>query len=70
MSGRGDHNKNGTSGRGAGNQSNQPFAAKGVDRGKSYHGEQTGGKASQPKTRTRSQSANRNSSLDGRKTNR
>jgi hypothetical protein len=70
MSGRGDNNKHGTSGRGAGNQSNQPFAAKGVDRGKSYHGEETGGRPSVPQKKTRSQASNRNTSLDGRKNNR
>lgn len=43
MSGRGDNNKAGSAGRGASNQSNQGFGQS-ADRGKSYHGEQTGGK--------------------------
>lgn len=63
MSGRGDNNKHGTSGRGAGNQSNQPFIEKDKER-KSYHGQQTGGQPSQPQEKTHAQSANRNRSLD------
>lgn len=37
MSGRGDNNKNGTSGQGAGNQSNQRFAGKGENKHASNH---------------------------------
>lgn len=66
MPGRSDDNKNGTSGRGASNQSNQPIG-QAADRGKSSHGEQTGGKRSIPEKKTRSQSANRNSSTEGRR---
>ena len=63
MSGRGDNNKSGSSGRGAGNQSNQGFG-QAADRGKSYHGKQTGGKPSVPEKKTNDQSSNRNISLD------
>lgn len=66
MSGRGDNNKKGSSGRGASNQSSQAFG-QAADRGKSNHGVQTGGKRSIPEQRTRSQSANRNRSLEGYK---
>jgi hypothetical protein len=61
MSGRGDNNKKGSSGRGASNQSNQAFGSS--DRkGKSYHGEQTGGRASERQPKKADQSANRNRS--------
>jgi hypothetical protein len=63
MSGRGDNNKAGSSGRGAGNQSNQGFGQS-ADRGKSYHGNQTGGKPSVPQKKTSDQSSDRNTSLD------
>jgi hypothetical protein len=63
MSGRGDNNKAGSSGRGAGNQSNQDFGQS-ADRGKSYHGQQTGGKPSVPEKKTNDQSSHRNKSLD------
>ena len=63
MSGRGDNNKKGSSGRGAGNQSNQGFG-QAANRGKSYHGEQTGGKPSMPQKKTNDQSSNRNRSLN------
>lgn len=64
MSGRGDNNKHGTSGRGSSNQSNQPFVADGENQPKSNHGKQTGGKPSEPQEKTQAQSANRNRSLD------
>lgn len=63
MSGRGDNNKAGSAGRGASNQSNQGFG-QASDQGKSYHGEQTGGKPSVPQKKTRDQASNRNTSLD------
>lgn len=63
MSGRGDNNKAGSSGRGASNQSNQGFG-QAADRGKSYHGEKTGGKPSVPQKKTQDSSSNRNTSLD------
>jgi hypothetical protein len=62
MSGRGDNNKSGSSGRGASNQSNQPFGQS-VDRGKSSSGKLTGGKPSQPEKKTADQSSNRNTSI-------
>lgn len=61
MSGRGDNNKSGSSGRGASNQSSQGFG-QAADRGKSNHGEQTGGKASVPEKKTQDQGSNRNRS--------
>ena len=63
MSGRGDNNKSGSAGRGASNQSNQPFSDA-SERGKSYHGEKTGGKRSEPEHKDRSQSGNRNRAID------
>lgn len=65
MAGRGDNNKNGTSGRGAGNQSMQGM--KGGSHEKAYHGKQTGGERSEEQDKTRNQSSHRNSSLDGEK---
>lgn len=64
MSGRGDKNKRGSSGRGASNQSNQPFIADGENQQKSNHNKQvTGGAASEPQEKTKDQSANRNQSV-------
>jgi hypothetical protein len=63
MSGRGDNNKKGSSGRGAGNQSSQAFG-QAADRGKSSHGDQTGGRPSVPQKKTNDPSPNRNRSLD------
>lgn len=60
---RGSHNKKGSSGRGASNQSSQGFG-QAADRGKSSHGDRTGGKPSVPQKKTGSQSSNRNTSLD------
>ncbi|HVG16995.1 MAG TPA: hypothetical protein VM935_18630 [Chitinophagaceae bacterium] len=61
MSGRGDNNKSGSSGRGSSNQSNQPFTDA-DEQGKSNHGEKTGGKKSEPQPKKADQSANRNKS--------
>jgi len=58
MSGRGDKNKLGTSGQGAGNQSGQGFTQT-PDRQKSNHGEQTGGKPSKPQPKTKDDSGDR-----------
>ncbi len=64
MSGRGDNNKNGTSGQGASNQSNQAFVADGEKEPKSNHNKnQTGGEPSIPQAKTVAQSANRNTAL-------
>lgn len=64
MSGRGDNNKRGSSGRGASNQSNQPFGSS-DQKGKSNHSrQQSGGKPSQPQQKERDQSANRDHSTD------
>ena len=59
MSGRGDNNKKGSAGRGSSNQSNQAFGSS-DQRGKSDHGDKTGGKTSQPQPKKQDQSANRN----------
>jgi hypothetical protein len=59
MSGRGDNNKKGSSGRGSSNQSNQAFGSS-DQKGKSNHGEQTGGRASEKQPKKQDQSANRN----------
>ena len=61
MSGRGDNNKKGSAGRGSSNQSNQAFGSS-DQRGKSNHGEKTGGKPSEPQPKKQDQSANRNRS--------
>ena len=61
MSGRGDNNKHGNSGQGASNQSNQAFGSS-DQKGKSTHGEQTGGQRSEPQPKKKDQSADRNSS--------
>lgn len=61
MSGRGDNNKHGSSGRGASNQSNQPFGSS-DQKGKSNHGQQTGASPSEPQPKKADQSANRNTS--------
>jgi hypothetical protein len=67
MSGRGDNNKKGTSGRGAGNQSNQPFIADGQDQPASSHRKKpTGGKASVNQDKTVDPDADRNQSHDDR----
>lgn len=61
MSGRGDNNKSGSSGRGASNQSNQGMEHA-ADRGKSNHGDQSGGKPSVPEKKTQDPSSGRNTS--------
>lgn len=63
MAGRGDNNKAGSAGRGASNQSNQPFG-EAAQRGKSNHGKKTGGQPSQPQPKKEAQSANRDHSTD------
>jgi hypothetical protein len=64
MSGRGDNNKKGSSGRGANNQSNQAFVPDGEKEPKSDHGKQTGGTPSKKQEATQSQDANRDTSTD------
>ncbi len=63
MSGRGDNNKKGSSGRGASNQSNQAFGSS-DQKGKSNHGQQTGGQRSTAQPKKADQSSNRNTSTD------
>lgn len=64
MSGRGDNNQHGSAGRGASNQSNQPFGSS-DQKGKSNHSkEQTGGKPSKTQSKKQDQSANRNTSTE------
>ncbi len=64
MSGRGDNNKKGTSGQGAGNQSNEGFIADDQHQPKSNHSKKpTGGKPSVPQEKTADQDANRNDAL-------
>jgi hypothetical protein len=60
MSGRGDNNKHGTSGRGAGNQSNQPFTGKEKKEKSNHNRHQTGGERSAQQVKTQDQDANRN----------
>lgn len=63
MPGRGDNNKSGSAGRGASNQSNQPFIADGEGQQKSNHNRrQTGGSRSQPDSSKMDQTSNRNRS--------
>ncbi|MBB1284742.1 hypothetical protein HRH25_10205 [Flavisolibacter sp. BT320] len=62
MAGRGDNNKNGSSGRGASNQSMQGM--KSGTREKAAHGKQTGGQRSTPQKESRDQDSNRNTSTD------
>ncbi|GAA4329768.1 hypothetical protein [Flaviaesturariibacter amylovorans] len=59
MSGRGDNNKNGSSGAGASNQSGQAIPK---EQGKMNHGKQTGGQPSEPMRQERDQDSNRNTS--------
>ena len=61
MSGRGDNNKKGSSGSGSSNQSNQAFGSS-AQKGKSNHGDQTGGRASERQPKKTDQSFNRNQS--------
>lgn len=62
MSGRGDNNKKGSSGRGASNQSMQGM--KGGSHEKAAHGRQTGGQPSQQQKKDADQSSHRNTSMD------
>ncbi len=66
MSGRGDNNKHGSSGRGASNQSNQPFGSS-EQKGKSNHRQETGGTPSQPQEKSGDQSSDRNLSQKKKK---
>lgn len=63
MPGRGDNNKKGSSGRGSSNQSNHAFGSS-DERGKSNHGEKTGGRPSEPQPKEQDQSSNRNRSTE------
>jgi hypothetical protein len=63
MSGRGDNNKHGSAGRGASNQSNQPFAGDGEKQPKSNHGKKKGGQPSTPQPKTRSNDVERNTNM-------
>jgi hypothetical protein len=63
MSGRGDNNKQGSSGRGASNQSTQGFGQAGQEP-KSGTSKQTGGKPSKPQSKTKDQTADRNLSTE------
>lgn len=64
MPGRGDNNKHGSAGRGASNQSNQPFVADEENQPKSNHDKKhTGGHPSEPSPKTADQDANRNQHL-------
>jgi hypothetical protein len=68
MSGRGDNNKHGSSGRGSSNQSNQPFVADDAKQKKSNHAKkQTGTNRSKRQEKTKDQSSNRNMSVDNAK---
>jgi hypothetical protein len=62
MSGRGDHNKSGTSGQGAGNQSGQGLAP---DASKVNHGRQTGNRRSEEMESQKDQSSGRDRSTKG-----
>ena len=62
MSGRGDNNKHGSSGRGASNQSNEAFVPDGENEPKSNHGKQTGGQPSKKQEASQDQDANRDTS--------
>ena len=67
MSGRGDNNKHGSSGRGMTNQSNQPFGES-APKEKVNHGKQTGGRRSEPQKKQSDQSAGRNTGSTERRT--
>ena len=66
MSGRGDNNKSGSSGRGASNQSNQGFGQSAKVK-KSSHGERTGGMPSIPEKKTTDESIERNPEIKKKK---
>jgi hypothetical protein len=68
MSGRGDNNKNGTSGQGASNQSNEAFITGDEKQPKSNHrkgADISGGKPSEPQQLTEDQDSNRDHSTKG-----
>jgi hypothetical protein len=65
MSGRGDNNKNGTSGQGASNASKQANLSDGQPQPKSNHGKKTGGKASKQQNKSTDSSSERNQSKKG-----
>lgn len=65
MSGRGDNNKKGSSGRGASNQSNQPFDDASGQKKSNHARQQTGGKPSTPQKKEPDQSSDRNQSHEG-----
>jgi hypothetical protein len=67
MSGRGDNNKKGSSGRGASNQSGQGVSR---DQGKMNHGKQPGGQSSEPMSQERDQDSQRNTSVERQKKSR
>jgi hypothetical protein len=67
MSGRGDNNKRGSSGRGASNQSNQPFDNASAQKKSNHNKHAEGGKPSEPQPKTKDQSADRN--LSNKKAN-
>lgn len=61
MSGRGDNNKHGSAGRGASNQSNQPFVQDGQNQPKSNHRKNNvEGKPSKKQEKSQDGSADRN----------
>ena len=62
MSGRGDNNKHGSSGRGASNQSNQPMENTGAQKKSNHNKHVEGGKPSEPQSPQQDQSSNRNKS--------
>ena len=62
MSGRGDNNKHGSSGRGSSNQSNQGATA--IKTRKSNHGEQTGGAPSRKQKKSKDTQVRRNTDVD------
>lgn len=67
MPGRGDNNKKGSAGRGAGNQSSQGFD-KTSDQSKSNHNKNAaGGKPSEPQKKQPDQSSDRNQGVDSKK---
>jgi hypothetical protein len=66
MPGRGDNNKKGSSGRGASNQSNQPFAGQEKVQKSNHSRQQTGGQRSEPQPSQQDQDSNRNTSTDGK----
>jgi hypothetical protein len=64
MSGRGDNNKSGSSGQGASNQSEQGMKNPSSREKSNTVVDQTGGDRSEPQSKTRDQSSNRNENSD------